>query len=95
VSLSSIYSTLTAGLFEHQAIALRGLEQCRRRGFATRDLLIGDRIPDYTDRDWRVSVPGSGHGSGGGLGTGDPTGGGAGGSGFDDQHPLNPRGEGD
>lgn len=48
------------------------LRQCRRRGRA-QGALIGDRIPDYTERDWRVSVPGSGYGSGGGLGTRDPT----------------------
>lgn len=73
MSLTRFYGHLSNGaMHELHEAGILALEQCRRRGRAELRL-IGDDIPDVTDPDWRVSVPGSGYGSGGGLGTNDPT----------------------
>lgn len=71
-SFAAVHAALTAEMGELHQAGIAALEQCRRRS-RSQLRLIGDRIPDVTDPDWRVSVPGSGYGSGGGLGTQDPT----------------------
>ena len=89
MSLAPFFARLDERRAELHEVAIAGLEQCRRRGRAELRLIDGDGGA-FTDPDWVQSVPGSGHG---GLGSRNPFD--TGGGGFDDQHPLNPRGEGD